>query len=72
MDHSLEEIVHVEGQLQQAMLKNDVQALEQLLHDDLLFAFYTGTFVGKEEDLASHASHALQLTAFSRLLEGIA
>jgi ketosteroid isomerase-like protein len=62
MDHPLEEIVHVEGQLQQAMLKNDVQALEQLLHDDLVFTFYTGTLVGKDEDLASHASHTLQLT----------
>jgi ketosteroid isomerase-like protein len=62
MDHSLEEIMHVEGQLQQAMMKNDVQALERLLHDDLVFTFYTGTIAGKQEDLASHASHMLQLT----------
>jgi hypothetical protein len=44
------------------MLTNDVQALERLLHDDLVFTFYTGTLVGKQEDLASHASHTLQLT----------
>ena len=62
MEHSLEEIVYVEGQLQQAMLENDVQALERLLHDDLMFTFYTGAVVGKQEDLASHASHTLQLT----------
>jgi ketosteroid isomerase-like protein len=62
VDHSLEEIVRVEGQLQQAMLENDVQALERLLHDDLMFVFYTGAVVGKQEDLASHASHMLQLT----------
>ena len=62
MNHSLEEILHVEQQLQQAMLNNDVQALEQLLHDDLVFTFYTGAIVGKQEDLASHASHTLQLT----------
>ena len=62
MNHSLEEILHVERQLQQAMVKNDVQALERLLHDDLVFTFYTGAIVGKQEDLASHASHTLQLT----------
>ena len=62
MKHSLEEILHVEQQLQQAMMKNDVQTLERLLHDDLVFNFYTGTIVGKQEDLASHASHTLQLT----------
>lgn len=62
MNHSLEEILHVERQLQQAMVKNDVQALQRLLHDDLVFTFYTGTIVGKQEDLASHASHTLQLT----------
>jgi hypothetical protein len=62
VEHTLEEIVHVEGQLQRAMIKNDVQALERLLHDDLVFTFYTGTIVGKQEDLASHASRTLQLT----------
>jgi ketosteroid isomerase-like protein len=62
MNHSLEEILHVEQQLQQAMMKNDVQALERLLHDDLVFTFYTGAVVGKQEDLTSHASRMLQLT----------
>ena len=37
MSHSLDEIRAVEQQLQQAMVKNDVQALERLLHDDLVF-----------------------------------
>ncbi|WP_126629194.1 nuclear transport factor 2 family protein [Dictyobacter alpinus] len=36
MQHSLEEIVHAEAQLQQAMVNNDVQALERLIHDDLV------------------------------------
>jgi ketosteroid isomerase-like protein len=62
VNHPLEEILQVERQLQQAMMKNDVPALERLLHDDLVFTFYTGTLVGKQEDLASHASHTLQLT----------
>ena len=47
--------MHVERQLQQAMVKNDVPALERLFHDDLVFTFYTGTLVGKQEDRASTA-----------------
>jgi ketosteroid isomerase-like protein len=62
VNHSIEEIQHVEQQLQQAMLQSDVQALDQLLHDDLVFNFYTGTIAGKQEDLASHASHTTQFT----------
>ena len=65
MEHSLEEIVHSEEQLQRAMLTNDVPALERLLHDDLMFVFYTGAVVGKQEDLASHAARMLQLTELS-------
>jgi hypothetical protein len=64
-DKLLEDILSVEGQLQQAMMKNDVQALERLLHDELLFPDYTGTVIGKQEGLVSHASHALQLTELS-------
>ncbi len=60
-DHSLEEIMHVEGQLQQAMVKNDVQALERLLHDELLFTDFTGSLVGKHGDIAAHASDAIHL-----------
>jgi ketosteroid isomerase-like protein len=63
VNHSLEEILHVERQLQQAMVKNDVQALEQLLYDELLFTDFTGTVVGKRDDIESHASGAISLTA---------
>ncbi|MBA2284868.1 MAG: nuclear transport factor 2 family protein [Ktedonobacteraceae bacterium] len=62
MKHSLEEIVHVEQQLQHAMLKNDIPALEQLLHDDLVFTEFTGAVIGKQDDIASHVSGAIHLT----------
>lgn len=62
MEHSLEEIVHAEEQLQQAMVKNDVPALERLLHAELVFTDYTGIVIGKQEDLASHESDAIHLT----------
>jgi ketosteroid isomerase-like protein len=61
VNHSLEEIFYVERQLQQAMLNNDVQVLKHLLHDELVFTDQTGNVVGKQADIASHASKALQL-----------
>jgi ketosteroid isomerase-like protein len=63
MNHSLEEIVHAEKQLQQAMVNNDVQALERLLHDDLVFIDVEGNVQGKHNDIESHASGAVVQTA---------
>jgi hypothetical protein len=51
VNHSLEEILHVERQLQQAMMRNDVQALERLLHDELVFTEFTGMVIGKHDDI---------------------
>jgi ketosteroid isomerase-like protein len=48
--------VHAEKQLQQAMVNNDVQALERLLHDDLVFIDVEGNVQGKRDDIESHAS----------------
>ncbi len=62
MKHAVEDILQVEAQLQQAMLKNDVQALARLLHDELTFIGLEGHVHGKQEDLASHAARALQLS----------
>ena len=63
MSHSLDEIRDVEQQLQQAMVKNDIQALERLLHDDLVFIDVQGEVQGKRDDIASHASDAMVQTA---------
>lgn len=63
MNHSLEEIVHAEKQLQQAMVNNDVQALEQLIHDDLVFIDAKGNVQRKRDDIDSHASGAVVQTA---------
>ena len=62
MEHSLEEIVHGEEQLQQAMLTNDVPVLERWLHDERLFPDFTGTLIGKHDDIAAHGSDAIHLT----------
>jgi hypothetical protein len=61
MDHSLEEIVNVEGQLQRAMVGNDVAGLERLLHDGLVFTDFTGSVVGKRDDIAARASGTVHL-----------
>ncbi|QBD80811.1 nuclear transport factor 2 family protein [Ktedonosporobacter rubrisoli] len=71
MNHSLEEIVHAEKQLQQAMVNNDVQALERLLHDDLVFIDAEGNVQGKREDIESHASGAMVQTAMEFVEEPI-
>ena len=63
MSHSLDEIRDVERQLQQAMVKNDVQALERLIHDDLVFIDVEGNVQGKRDDIDSHASGAVVQTA---------
>ena len=63
MGHSLDEIRDVERQLQQAMVKNDVQALGRLIHDDLVFIDVEGNVQGKRDDIESHASGAVIQTA---------
>ncbi len=63
MSHSLDEICDVERQLQQAMVKNDVRALERLIHDDLVFIDVEGNVQGKRDDIESHASGAVIQTA---------
>ena len=63
MSHSLDEIRDVERQLQQAMVNNDVQALERLIHDDLVFIDVEGNVQGKRDDIDSHASGAMVQTA---------
>lgn len=63
MSHSLDEIRDVERQLQQAMVKNDVQALARLIHDDLVFIDVEGNVQGKRDDIESHASGTVVQTA---------
>ena len=63
MGHSLDEIRDVERQLQQAMVKNDVQTLGRLIHDDLVFIDVEGNVQGKRDDIESHASGAVVQTA---------
>ncbi|MDN7431023.1 DUF4440 domain-containing protein [Burkholderia sp. AU16741] len=52
-----------ETALRAAMLANDVEALDALLDDDLVFTIPTGQIVSKEDDLAAHRAKLLRLDA---------
>jgi ketosteroid isomerase-like protein len=62
VEHSVDEILQVEAQLQQAMLQGDAQALNRLLHTDLVSTSQSGIVAGKQEDLQNYASGTLNLT----------
>jgi ketosteroid isomerase-like protein len=50
------EIETLEDKLQQAMLHSDVQMLDELIADDLVFTMHTGLVVDKQYDLEAHRS----------------
>lgn len=55
-------IKHHEEQLRAAMLASDVEALDRLLDDALVFSSPSGSLVRKEDDLANHRSGRQRLT----------
>ncbi|PAJ79926.1 nuclear transport factor 2 family protein [Burkholderia ubonensis] len=56
-----------EAALRAAMLANDVDALDALLDDDLVFTVPTGQVISKEDDLAMHRAKLLRLDRLDRL-----
>ncbi|WP_028103685.1 nuclear transport factor 2 family protein [Pseudoduganella violaceinigra] len=66
MDY-LKTIEPYEEALRTAMLSNDVDALETLLDDALIFIGPTGDQVSKSDDLFSHRKRRLKLQALSVL-----
>ena len=50
------EIVVLEGELRKAQLAADVEALDRLIDEDLLFTGPTGELATKADDLAAHGS----------------
>jgi ketosteroid isomerase-like protein len=57
-----EAILACEAELREAMMANDVPALDRLLDDALMFTALDGAVVGKQEDLAAHRARRLRLT----------
>jgi ketosteroid isomerase-like protein len=56
-------IDELEKQLRRAMLAGDVDALDALVADGLVFVGHTGALVTKEADLETHRSRILRLIA---------
>ncbi|MCK8499204.1 nuclear transport factor 2 family protein [Myxococcus fulvus] len=57
-----EDILAAEEALRQAMLASDVDMLDQLLSEDLVFVNHLGQVFNKDADLEGHGSGALRLT----------
>lgn len=59
----IEAIATCEDQLRAAMLASDVEALEQMLADDLIFIDRQGIRRSREDDIAAHRSGLLDLNS---------
>lgn len=55
------EILTLEKRLYEAMKNSDIAALDELLHDDLLFIIPSGETITKEMDLATYRSGSLKI-----------
>lgn len=66
-----QKIVEVEKQLLEAMRKSDVETLNKLLHDDLLFVLPTGEVITKQMDLETHKSGNLILEEITSSIDSI-
>lgn len=62
-----DEILECEAQIRRAQLTSDVQALERLLDDQLMFTSLDGTIATKADDLALHRSGRLRVTRMEPL-----
>ncbi|MCG8328026.1 MAG: nuclear transport factor 2 family protein [Chitinophagales bacterium] len=60
-----DQIVALEKRLLEAMKNSDIDALDELLHDDLLFVIPTGQTVTKQMDLANLQSGNLKIEVIS-------
>lgn len=61
-----EDVLALETSLQAAMESSDVAALDELIHDDLVFLNHEGRLVSKAEDLAMHRSGRLRFDRIDR------
>ena len=65
MNSEQSEIEIAEQTLRTAMLASDVQTLDQLIDDDLLFVGPDGSVLSKEDDLGFHRSGEQRITALN-------
>lgn len=56
-------IADLEERLQQAMLSGNVQELDELIADDLVFTMHTGLVITKQDDLDAHRTGIQKFTS---------
>ena len=62
MANNLEaQVIEAEERLRQAMMNNDVGALDELIAPDLLFTGHLSQLASKADDLAAHRARLLRL-----------
>lgn len=52
-------VIEYEEMLRSAMLSNNVELLEELLSDELIFVNHFGQWLSKEQDINAHRSKVL-------------
>lgn len=55
------QIINAEERLRLAMLASDVSTLDELLAPEIIITSHLGELLGKQDDLAAHASGLLQI-----------
>jgi ketosteroid isomerase-like protein len=55
------QIINAEERLRQAMLASDVSVLSELLAPEIIITSHLGELLGKQDDLAAHASGLIQI-----------
>lgn len=60
-----------EESLRQAMLTSDVEALDRLIADDLLFVTHFGQIIGKADDLNAHRQKLFTLSRLDFLKQEV-
>ncbi|MEI1374399.1 nuclear transport factor 2 family protein [Nostoc sp. UHCC 0926] len=59
-----QELEKLEVELREAMLRNDITALDRLLADEVIFTDPQGSVIDKVEDLSVHESGDLVVTSY--------
>ncbi|MDR6967639.1 ketosteroid isomerase-like protein [Flavobacterium arsenatis] len=63
------EIIEQENKLYKAITESNINALEELLHDDLLFVIPSGEVITKEIDLKTYRDGALKINEINSQIE---
>lgn len=66
-----QKILEAENQLLEAMKSSNIEILDQLLHDDLLFVLPSGEVITKQMDLETHQSGNLVLEEITSSIDAI-